>query len=261
MATEACCAAGTQVFFDPAWTERGSMAKTAGGVDVYMSGEDGRPTVLILHDVFGIGPQNLRANCDALAAAGFLVCMPDFFAGNKIQDMPGGASVENIAPFLMKHGGSEAARKTLSTEVIPFLHGRGCSKIFVLGYCWGGRIALELAADEELSCAFAASAGVHAALKDEAAACANARGARIPMMLLQAGNDPDVRPVKDALWSGDAALRQRHIVRTFFEVDHGFAANRGDRKDPRVRSAALSALQMAVDFFRLASDTNGAAAL
>merc|ERR1712113_386507 len=104
--------------------------------------------------------------------------------------MEGGMTMENIGNFLKQHGGSEQAKATLLGEVFPFLKDRGVVTTFLLGFCWGGRIALEAAADDQISANLHASAGLHAALRDEAAAIACGRNARIPMMLLQGGNDP-----------------------------------------------------------------------
>jgi len=91
--------------------------------------------------------------------------------------------------------------------------------------------------------------GVHAALKEPEGDLARATAARVPVMLLQARNDLDVRPVAEALAIGPLAAK--HLVRTYHDQLHGWAAARGDRSDPRVVAAVRGALQTAVDFFSL----------
>ena len=55
----------------------------------------------------------------------------------------------------------------------------------------------------------------------------------------QARNDLDVRPVAEALAGGQLAAK--HLVRTYHDQLHGWAAARGDRSDPRVAAAARGA--------------------
>ena len=55
----------------------------------------------------------------------------------------------------------------------------------------------------------------------------------------QARNDLDVRPVAEALAIGPLAAK--HLVRTYHDQLHGWAAARGDRSDPRVVAAVRCA--------------------
>jgi hypothetical protein len=81
--TEACLAAGAVI-------QQRLIDDKAVGIEVrlptdlncYVSGQ-GRTGIVLASDIFGWQSPLLRSNCDAFAAAGFAVIMPDFFRGNQ----------------------------------------------------------------------------------------------------------------------------------------------------------------------------------
>ena len=57
-----------------------------GGTRAYATGDPRwRTAVIVMHDVFGPDGGHHRALCDALAAAGHYVVMPDFYDGGSIE--------------------------------------------------------------------------------------------------------------------------------------------------------------------------------
>jgi dienelactone hydrolase len=249
-----CCAAGTLVFSN-ATPEQGKVEKLGGGVESYVTGEVGiaKAALVIASDIFGFANSNTRANADMLAAAGYLVVVPDFFHGHSAGSLPE-LTPESIKGFVARHGTWERTRRDLIEQVVPLCKAAGAERLFFLGFCWGGKMALEVAADPELASAaavsFAAVGGVHASLKDPVDAEAKAAAARVPVMLLQASNDADVRPVYAALASNERpSVATRSVARTFHDQVHGWCGARGDRTNPRLAAAVRSALQSSVDFF------------
>eukprot|EP01046_Picozoa_sp_COSAG06_P077997 COSAG06_NODE_25667_length_631_cov_1.159774_1_plen_148_part_10 len=76
--TDACIAMGNTIPPGPQGTGK---VVTVGDMDLYVAGEGPRAIVLV-YDIMGFAPANTQHNCDVLAAAGFLVVMPDFFHGS-----------------------------------------------------------------------------------------------------------------------------------------------------------------------------------
>ena len=132
-----------------------------------------------------------------------------------------------------------------------FFSTRPESPVHWLGFCWGGKMTMQIACDKEVAARFAAVGGIHASLKDPKGDVQRAAQALLPVMLLQAGNDADVRPVLEALQG--TAMAASHVCRTYHEQKHGWCGARGDRGDASVAAAVRSALQVSVDFFRNAA--------
>jgi len=246
--TDACCAAGTLVFKQDT-PEAGAVQTLGGDLEAYVVGA-GTTALILGTDIFGFAAPNTRANADMMAAAlGCMVVVPDHFRGTDIKKYLDGAEFTPaaIGGFLAKHGTVEATKADLLDKVVPFAAAAGAMRLLYMGFCWGGKIALALVADEQLAPKFAAAGGLHASLKDPDGDVQRAAAAKVPLMLLQAGNDADVRPVHEALQAGP--LAGKHLVRTYYDMVHGWAGARGDRSDPRVAAAVKSALQTSVDFF------------
>lgn len=250
MGDAACCAAGTLVFKHDT-PEAGTVQKLGDDLDAYVVGA-GTTALIIGTDIFGFATPNMRANADMMAASlGCMVIVPDHFRGTDILKYLDGAEFTQtaIGSFLAKHGTFEATKADLVDKVMPFAAAQGATRLLYMGFCWGGKIALALVADEQLAPNFAAAGGLHASLKDPDGDVQRAAAAKLPLMLLQAGNDADVRPVHEALAAGPGPLASKHLVRTYFDMVHGWCGARGDRSDPRVAAAVRSALQTSVDFF------------
>lgn len=245
---DVCCAAGTLVYKQDA-PEAGSVQNLGGDLDAYVVGT-GTTALIIGTDIFGFAASNMRANADMMASAlGCMVIVPDHFRGTDINQYLDGAEFTPAAVggFLAKHGTVEGTKADLLDKVVPFAAAAGATRLLYMGFCWGGKIALALVADEQMAPWFAAAGGLHASLKDPDGDAQRAAAAKLPLMLLQAGNDADVRAVYEALQA--SPLAGTHLVRTYFDMVHGWAGARGDRSDPRIAAAVRSALQTSVDFF------------
>ena len=83
MTTEACLAAGS-VIQQRVVDDKpvGIEIRLPSDLNAYAVGQ-GRVGVVVASDIFGWRSPLLRSNCDALAAAGFAVVMPDFFRGHE----------------------------------------------------------------------------------------------------------------------------------------------------------------------------------
>ena len=102
-------------------------------------GSDGKsaPGVLVLHEGNGLSA-NTRSKCDALAALGYVAFAPDMFAGSEGEPMAIlGALVQDNAEWRARLNAGLAA---LATQ--PNVDG---GKLAVIGFCFGGTSAIELA--------------------------------------------------------------------------------------------------------------------
>jgi len=112
-----------------------------GSLEVYEArpvGPGPFPGVIVIHDVFGL-TNDLRRQCDWLAAEGFLALGPNLFSR--------GSTVSCLKTIFMnlKH------RRGDNFDDIEFVRGHlvadpGCSgRVGIVGYCMGGEFSLALA--------------------------------------------------------------------------------------------------------------------
>ena len=259
--SDACCAAGTLVYRDGT-PDAGAVESFPGyndglgfndGLDVYLVGKATTGTAVIIGtDIFGYATPSVRRNADMLAESmGCMVAVPDHFRGKSASELPE-LTPEAITDFNSECGQYESFKSDLLERVVPELQKRGCNQLMYLGFCWGGKNALALVADEELSKCFTKAGGIHASLKEPEVDASNATAAKLPLMLLQACNDLPLPPLWEALQASPTA--GKHVARTYYEVAHGFCGARGDRSDPVVAAAVKSALQTTMDFFAMPSE-------
>ncbi|XP_004290676.1 PREDICTED: endo-1,3;1,4-beta-D-glucanase-like [Fragaria vesca subsp. vesca] len=110
-----------------------------GGLKAYVTGpSDSKLAVLLVSDIFGFEAPNFRKLADKTArVGGFHVVVPDFFYGDPF--IP--EKTERLV-WLQSHGtdkGFEDAK-----VVIAALRNKGISTIGAAGFCWGGKVVVEL---------------------------------------------------------------------------------------------------------------------
>ncbi|KAF8401627.1 hypothetical protein HHK36_012573 [Tetracentron sinense] len=120
-----------------------------GGLNTYISGPlDSKLAILLVSDVFGYEAPNLRKLADKVAAAGFLVVVPDFFYGDPyVLDN----NQKNRTDWKKAHGtdkGFEDAK-----PVISALKSKGVSAIGAAGFCWGAKVVVQLASSDDIQAA------------------------------------------------------------------------------------------------------------
>lgn len=268
-----------------------------GGVDCYVSKPDSYPTSsakLLLHLTGGTGLKstNNQMQSDKFASEGFLVVMPDLFEGDPAPN--GSTTVDNAESQssssildVFKLKAVETAKSFLidmwlakhtEEKVMPIIEKviAACKSefadavaagdgIYAVGYCFGGRYVLLLAAerappvqvgwsgvqrpaDEE------AGEGVAVPKKGpfiKAGALAHATlvspddfiGLKVPVSLVCVENDPmfpdEVRTVGEDTMSNE---KVEHEVQVYPGVPHGFAVV-GDYADAHIKDAQATAYE------------------
>ncbi|XP_043709269.1 endo-1,3;1,4-beta-D-glucanase-like isoform X2 [Telopea speciosissima] len=113
------------------------------GLNTYISGSlDSKFAILLVSDLFGYEAPNFRKLADKVAAAGYLVVVPDFFYGDPFE------MHKNRADWLAAHGtdkGFEDAK-----PIISALKSKGVSAIGAAGFCWGAKVVVQLAKSDEI---------------------------------------------------------------------------------------------------------------
>jgi len=159
-----CCppTAWPKLEADDARELSGEMVTLGGDLEAYVS----RPKnpngagIVVVYDVFGISGGRIRTVCDALAAKGFTVVMPDLYGEGDSIDGHGGlaniAGEESVA-WLKSHSFAslqpklDAACAFLAKEGVPAASTKlqppfNSNRIGVVGFCWGAWVAAKLSA-------------------------------------------------------------------------------------------------------------------
>ena len=234
------CEQATGLSIIPPGDDGVGRVETLFDLPCYMVGPSGpesggpKKAIVLIYDIFGFAPPNTRHNCDTLAEAGFFVIMPDLFRGSGRRDPAFERPTE------------EAVDTDLYEKVMPFLKAKGYSVVGLVGFCFGGGVAMRAATTG----LFQACAGVHASGLNSPQGEELVGKALSPIMLLQAGGDPPLGPVFDTVQKM-VSLRDQCVLRTYWDQNHGWCGATGDRSgNPRLAAAVQSALGVMISFFR-----------
>lgn len=209
----------------------------------YVAEPTGNPAaaIVVIQEIFGVNP-GIRAKCDAWAQAGYLAVAPDLFwriepAVELDPDDP--EQFQQAIGLFMKFN-PDAAVRDIEATIRATRAKAGGTKVGVVGYCLGGRLAYLAATRTDADASVGYYGGGIDELLGESHAIAN------PLLLHFAGADHFIGP--DQLAAIRAALDgNRHVtIHEYPGVDHGFATQSGRRRnDP----AAELADRRTADFF------------
>ena len=116
--------------------------------------ETDAPGIVLIQEIFGVNA-SMRAAADRWASFGYNVVCPDLFW----REEPG-IQLDPTKPEEFDRG-VELMQKFDETEVVSDLEAArqwlaekiGSERIAAIGYCWGGRLVVSMAADARLKCA------------------------------------------------------------------------------------------------------------
>ena len=110
----------------------------------YVAGKDGegRAAIIVIPEIFGVNA-GIRAKCDAWAKEGYLAAAPDIFwrfaAGEELDpDVPDQLqkAFDNMGKF-----DPDACVRDIEALIHWLKRERGCTKVGLVGFCLGGRMA------------------------------------------------------------------------------------------------------------------------
>ncbi|KAK4687548.1 hypothetical protein P7C73_g2559, partial [Tremellales sp. Uapishka_1] len=212
---------------------------------VYVTGPDNAGSALIVaYDIFGFWETTLRGS-DLLASHLLLTCptkiyMPDFFRGNPIPKEKDGDK-EELARFFR---GTAKLDDRLS-ELLGFAKylrtEKGFAHVGVLGYCWGGKLAIMSLAEPKV---FDYGALVHPAML----VGGDGPKVQVPLALYASADEP-----KDVIHAITLAMADKKEwlyseVYTYRTVHHGWAAARANLKDAENLKQYEDVYQRLADF-------------
>jgi dienelactone hydrolase len=209
------------------------------------AGAGPHPGVLVIHTALGLNGM-IRERAARLARLGYAALAVDMYGGGKSYAVPEAAG----GPFaeLLASPGRLRARTVAWLDTLAAQPGVDPARTAALGYCFGGRCALELArAGADLR----AVVSFYGLLTTQAPAEPGA--VRAHVAVYAGGQDPFVpRPDLDALEHELTAAGARHTITVFSHAAHAFT-------DPH--AAALSRPGIAYDPLADAVSWAGATAL
>ncbi|KAK7303232.1 hypothetical protein RJT34_14134 [Clitoria ternatea] len=119
------------------------------GLKSYVTGShDSKLALILVSDVFGYEAPNLRKLADKVAAAGFLVVVPDLLYGDYF-DLNNPQFDRDS--WKKAHGPDKACEET--KPLIAALKSKGVTAIGAAGFCWGGVVVVKLAISSDIQAA------------------------------------------------------------------------------------------------------------
>lgn len=195
---------------------------------IYLAKPAGEATaaIIVIPEIFGVNA-GIRAKCDDWAAKGYLAAAPDIFwrfaEGEELDpDVPEQfqKALENMGKF-----DGDTCIRDVEALIHHLKREGGCAKAGLVGFCLGGYIAYIAATRTDID----ASVGYYGVSIDqhlgEAHAIAN------PLMLHIAGADHFVTSEAQAKIHAELDSHPRVTLHDYPGLDHGFAAEMGERRN------------------------------
>jgi carboxymethylenebutenolidase len=206
--------------------------QTLGEMAVYVAVPASMPraAIIVVPEIFGVNP-GIRQKCDRLAAEGYLAAAPDLF-----WRFAPGVELNPDIPEQLQEAFSYFQQYTADDGVVDIEHvikairsgalgQAGVTKVGLVGYCLGGRLAYMAAARTDID----ASVGYYGVMIDqmlnESHAIAN------PLMLHIPTADHFVGPEAQAAIHAGLDDHPKVTLHDYPGLDHGFAAEMGNRRN------------------------------
>ncbi len=201
--------------------------KNDGTIPAYVARPAGTPTaaIIVIPEIFGVNP-GIRQKADKWAAQGYLAVAPDIFwrfAPGVELNPDVEAELQEAFGYFQQYDPTDGVYDIESA--IKWIRAQGVAKVGCAGYCLGGRLAYMAAARTDID----ASVGYYGVMidqmLDEAHHIAN------PLMLHIAGADHFVLPEAQAAIHAGLDDHPKVTLHDYPGLDHGFAAEMGDRRN------------------------------
>ena len=185
-----------------------------------------KAAIIVIPEIFGVNP-GIRQKCDTWASDGYLAIAPDIFwrfapgieldpdVPDQLQEAFG--YFGQYDPDLGVQDIEAAIRHIRGTE--------GVGKVGLVGYCLGGRMAYMAAARTDID----ASVGYYGVMIDQMLGESHAIAK--PLMLHIPTADHFVGPEAQAAIHAGLDSHPKVTLHDYEGLDHGFAAEMGDRRD------------------------------
>ncbi|KAG8829591.1 hypothetical protein FRC17_006359 [Serendipita sp. 399] len=231
--SEACCQIpAVQSNYKPL----GEIVHNLGKYDeVYVVGDKNSTTSIInVFDIFGFFPQT-QQGADILAETlGARVYMPDFFFGKPypLDEHPpkNEEQKKNFSNFFATSASPDNVLPGL-LDLANQLRKEGASKLFVYGFCWGGKIATlsgSKTRDDSSEPLFDGVAAIHPAMMS----AKDAHNLLVPMAIFPSGDESVEEFEKVTIQLASKPFASKNAYRLYPDMHHGWAAARANLDDP-----------------------------
>jgi dienelactone hydrolase len=187
-----------------------------------------RPGVLVIHEWWGHN-EHARTQARKLAEAGYVAFALDLFGKGKVTTHP--KEAEAFMKEALSNPGTTAARFSTALDLLKKDPNVDANKVAVVGYCFGGSVALEIA---RAGAPLDAVVAIHANLATQNPAQPGKVKAQILVMNGEA--DPMIPPAQNEAFKKEmTAAGAKFNLLTFPNVKHAFT-------NPDAGKAGLAAL-------------------
>nr|XP_019001294.1 uncharacterized protein I203_05999 [Kwoniella mangroviensis CBS 8507]OCF64755.1 hypothetical protein I203_05999 [Kwoniella mangroviensis CBS 8507] len=232
---------------DPTGYEYKGKFESVGDYEkVYVTGpNDAKHALVVIYDIFGFWDTTIRGS-DLLASHLLLtsptkIYMPDVFKGKPFPKDQDGNKEE-----LKKFFAGTAKLDDRLPEVLNFAKAlkkdHGINRVSILGYCWGGKLALlSLTSGTPFCC----GAVIHPAM----IAPEDGENLTVPFGFYPSMDEPKdvVEKIEEAIKSKPFASKSDYHL--YDTVHHGWAAARADLKNPENLKQYEDVYQRTADYF------------
>lgn len=195
---------------------------------------EAKAAIIVIPEIFGVNA-GIRQKCDNWADAGYLAVGIDIFwrfAPGVELDPDVEAELQEAFGYFQTFAdtnGSDTAVKDIEATIHAIRHGElgaaPIEKVGCVGYCLGGRLAYMAAARTDISASVGYYGVMIETMLSESHAIAN------PLMLHIPTADHFVGPEAQAAIHAGLDGHPKVILHDYVGLDHGFAAEMGDRRD------------------------------
>ena len=214
-----------------------------GKIPAYLARPAGAPlaAIIVVPEIFGVNA-GIRAKCDDWAGQGYLALAPDIFwrfaPGVELDaDVP--EQLQQAFGYFGQYDANDGVND-IEAAIHQLRRNEGCAKVGLVGFCLGGRLAYMAAARTDIS----ASVGYYGVMIDQM--LGESHAIAHPLMLHIPTADHLVGPEAQAAIHAGLDGHPKVALHDYDGLDHGFAAEMGDRRD---EAGAALADQRTRDFF------------
>ncbi|KAG8854004.1 hypothetical protein FRB96_007867 [Tulasnella sp. 330] len=226
------------------YKEKGEYKEYA-GLRTYFTGptNTGR-TILVFYDIFSFFPQTMQGADIIASSTKSLVLMPDFFRGEtldiSVYPPKNDDDRKKVAAFLSTWPNPNDRMADVVT-VVEALKKDGRTKLGVMGFCWGGKIAILSGATGS----FEACAAIHPAMASAEAAkdmtslvapfivsADYANDLKVPVALFISKDESEEEAEKFVGALSSKPFASKNVYKRYGSMRHGFAAARANFQDP-----------------------------
>ena len=202
------------------------------GMTAYVAAPEGeaKAAIIVIQEIFGVN-EGIRRKCDNWARHGYLAVAPDLFfrirPGIEL-DPDVESELQEAFGHFQAYDPDDGVRDIEATikAIRAGLDGAApVAKVGAVGYCLGGRLAYMTAARTDID----ASVGYYGVMIDQM--LGEARAIANPLMLHIPTADHFVGPEAQAAIHAGLDDHPRVTLHDYQGLDHGFAAEMGNRRD------------------------------